>query len=86
MIQYTLKRTSTNKYLGCGNGPDGYGTSTELSSENLYDTKEEAIEHIEWMRFWAKTPNTGPRVELAADDVIQLIEVKVSYESRIISS
>ena len=81
---YALKRTSTNEYIGAGNGPDGYGTSTELSSEQLYETKKEAIEHIHWMREWAKTPNEGPRVELAEDDVIQLILVEVSYKTQVI--
>ena len=81
MIQYALKRISTNEYIGCGNGPDGYGTSTELSSDNLHDTKKDAVDHIDWMRYWAKTPDCGPKVKLAYDDVIQLIEVKVSYET-----
>lgn len=85
MIKYALKRLSTNQFIGCGNGPDGYGTSTELTSENVYDSKADAIEHIEWMRFWAKRPNEGPKVVLAEDDVIELYEVEVTYKAALVS-
>ncbi len=80
-IKFAVRRNKTNMFLTCGMSPGFWQDGSVVDSHHLYETRPNAVDHIEWMRQWAKYPETGPKVKLDAGETFSIVRVRVDLST-----
>jgi len=76
--KFGLRVKSTGKWIRPGSSPSSHD-STTMAEEYLFDSKESILELIDWIRYHAKDPTRGPKIQFSEDEVLELVKVKVVY-------
>jgi hypothetical protein len=78
IIKYAIRRESNYKFVERGMSPRNLD-SLEINEYCLYSDESRALDHVHWMREYAKYPDTGPKVKLQPNEKFDIVKVVVTY-------